>query len=424
MTLRLLFAAVWLASSALAGPPLTTIQDVLYKADGTRFNGTVTISWTSFQAMDDSTIATQSVTVKIVDGNLHVQLVPTTTSTPTTYYSAKYNSNGRIQFEETWSVPSSAQPLHVRDVRVATPGNVAAADTGGTSAPAQESDIVGLIADLGARPLKGPGFAAGRVAVVNPLGALESASGNATDCVHVDGSSGPCGGSQPSFVDGDSPAGIVDGSNTSFTLSAVPNPAASLAVYRNGMLQKTGQDYTPTGSTIQFAAAAAPQPGDTLLASYRLIGADPGTPQIFPNPQVLCSGTGAATSSASLTSIGGCAIPSGLLTPGDRVEIRFDFAHQGTASGFSFEIHWGATTILQRDADAGDILVTGRANAAILAAGAQLDSQSWGTVLPFSASVASSTDSYTSGLTIDFQGMLAQTGDTLTLANYTVVRFP
>jgi hypothetical protein len=422
--MRLLFAAVWLASSALAGPPLTTIQDVLYKADGTRFNGTVTISWTSFQAMDNSTIATQSVTVKIVDGNLRVQLVPTTTSTPTTYYSAKYNSNGRIQFEETWSVPSSAQPLHVRDVRVATPSNVAAADTGGTSTPAQESDIVGLIADLGARPLKGPGYAAGRVAVVNPLGALESASGSATDCVHVDGSSGPCGGSQPSFVDGDSPAGIVDVSNTSFTLSAVPDPASSLAVYRNGVLQKTGQDYTFTSGTIQFVAAAAPQPGDTLLASYRLTGTDSGTPQMFPNPQVLCSGTGAATTTTSLTSVGTCAIPAGLLAPGDRVEMRFDFAHQGTASGFSFEIHWGATTIVHRDAAAADALVTGRADAALLAAGAQWNSQSWGAVLPFSASVASAADSYTSGLTIDFQGMLAQTGDTLTLANYTVVRFP
>jgi hypothetical protein len=53
-----------------------------------------------------------------------------------------------------------------------------------------------------------------------------------------------------------------------------------------------------------------------------------------------------------------------------------------------------------------------------------LDAQSWGTVLPFSASVASAADAYASGLTIDFQGMLAQTGDTLTLANYTVVRYP
>jgi len=424
MTLRLLFAAVWLASSALAGPPLTTIQDVLYKADGTRFNGTVTISWNSFQAMDNSTIAPQSITVKIADGNLRVQLVPTTTSTPTTYYSAKYNSNGRIQFEETWSVPSSAQPLHVRDVRVATASSAAAVQSGGTSTPAQESEVVGLVADLGARPLKGPGYAAGRVAVVSALGAVESASGNATDCVHVDGSSGPCGGSQPSFVDGDSPAGIVDGSNTSFTLSAAPNPASSLAVYRNGMLQKIVQDYTLTASTIQFVAADAPQPGDTLLAGYRLTGTDSGTPQIYPSPQVLCSGTGAATSGTSLASIGACAIPSGLLAPGDRVEIRFDLAHQGTASGFSFEIHWGATTMVHRDAAAGEALVTGRADAALLAPNAQLSSQSWGALLPFSATVGSATDAYTSGVTIDFQGMLAQAGDTLTLANFTVVRFP
>src|ERR1041384_4527078 len=102
MISRSLFAAVWLASSAVAGPPLTTIQDVLYKADGTRFNGIVTISWTSFEALDKSAITTQSTTVKVVDGNLRVQLVPTTTATPAAAYSVKYNSDGRIQFGETW----------------------------------------------------------------------------------------------------------------------------------------------------------------------------------------------------------------------------------------------------------------------------------------------------------------------------------
>jgi hypothetical protein len=190
------------------------------------------------------------------------------------------------------------------------------------------------------------------------------------------------------------------------------------------MLQKITQDYTLTGSTIQFVAADTPQPGDTLLAGYRLTGTDSGTSQIYTSPQVLCSGIGAATSGTSLTSIGTCPIPSGLLLPGDRVEIRFDFAHQGTASGFSFEIHWGATTILHRDAATGDTLVTGRADASLLTAGAQLNSQSWGALLPFSATVGSATDTYTSGMTIDFQGMVAQSGDTLTLQNFTVVRFP
>jgi hypothetical protein len=190
------------------------------------------------------------------------------------------------------------------------------------------------------------------------------------------------------------------------------------------MLQKIVQDYTLTASTIQFVAADAPQPGDTLLAGYRLTGTDSGTPQTYPSPQVVCSGTGAATSGTTLASIGACAIPSGLLLPGDRVEIRFDLAHQGTASGFSLEIHWGATTIVHRDAAAGEALVTGRADAALLAASAQLNSQSWGALLPFSATVGSAADAYTSGVTIDFQGMLAQPGDTVTLANFTVVRFP
>ncbi len=428
MITRTLLAALWLASSALADPPLTTIQDVLYKADGSRFNGTITVSWTSFEALDSSAITTQSLTVKVVDGNLRVQLVPTTSSTPPVYYTVRYNSDGRIQFEETWSVPSSAQALRVRDVRVATPGNAGAetgnGGTGGTGGgPVQETDVVGLIADLGARPLKGPGYAAGRVAVVNPLGALESVSGSATDCVRVDGSSGPCGQPAPSFVDGDAPAGIVDGANTMFTLAAAPEPAASLAVYRNGILQKVGFDYSASGRTIQFVAAATPQPGDTLLAAYRLGPApEGGEPQMYSSPQVLCSGTGASTNSADFASIGTCSIPGGMLAAGDRVEIRFDLEHQGTASGFTFEARWGATTILQRDAAAADALVTGRAEAAILASGAQLSYQSWGSALGFGAGVKSAGDGYADGATIDFRAKVAQGGDVVGLKGFTVTR--
>jgi len=428
ITRSILAAALW-ASSALAAPPLTTIQDVLYKADGTRFNGTVTISWTSFQAADQSDIATQLITIKIVDGNLRVQLVPTASITPAVYYTAKYNSDGRVQFEETWSVPSSAQPVRLRDVRVASASaSTAAPDTGGSgiAVPIPETDVTGLIADLASRPVKGAGYAAGRVAVVDSLGVLESATGSATDCMHVDGSSGACGDTTPSFVDADTLSGIVDGSNTSFSLSNAPNPAASLAVYRNGMLDKAGQDYTVSGSAIQFLTASTPQPGDTLLASYRLTGSGSGgaAQQPYPSPQVLCAGTGAATSATALASIGSCAIPGGLLAAGDRVEIQFDLEHQGNAGGFTFEVLWGGTTIVQRAGAVGDAMVSGRTEAGIEAAGAQLSQQSWGTVLPLGAGVLYATDAYASGIAINFQGMLAQAGDTLTLGGYTVVRLP
>lgn len=105
MITRMIFPAALLVTSALAAPPLTTIQDVLYKADGTRFNGTLAIAWSTFQAADASAIATQSTTVKVVDGNLRVQLVPTTVSNPPMVYSVTYNSDGRIQFQEIWAVP-------------------------------------------------------------------------------------------------------------------------------------------------------------------------------------------------------------------------------------------------------------------------------------------------------------------------------
>jgi hypothetical protein len=423
---RSILAGVWLALAAYAGPPLTTIQDILYKADGTRFNGILTISWSSFQAPDNSSIVTQSTNVKVVDGNLRVQLVPGTTSSPAVAYSVRYNSDGRVQFRETWSVPASAQPLRVRDVRVSSSSPLAA-DTGSGGTTVQESDVVGLVADLGTRPVKGPGFAAGRVAVVDSAGMLESASGSPTDCVRVDGSSGPCGDQGPSFVDGDTPSGIVDGSNASFTLSATPNPVASLAVYRNGLLQKTGFDYTLAGQAIQFAAGAEPQPGDTLLASYRLGGGSGsgggGTSQAYPSPQVLCSGTGAATASATLASVGTCSIPGGILAPGDRVEVRFDLDHQGTAAAYSFEVHWGATVALHRDAVAADAQATGRVDASVLSSGAQLSTESWGTVLAFAAGVGSAPDAWSGGVAVDFQAK-ASGGDTVTLRNYTVVRLP
>ena len=421
MISRSFLAAVCLATSSFAAPPLTTIQDVLYKADGTPFHGTLTISWTSFEAIDRSAIEQQTTTVTVVNGNLQVQLVPTTTATPAAYYTVVYNSDGLVQFQETWAVPSSVQPLRVRDVRIATTDS-AGADT--IQPTVQESDIAGLISDLGARPLKGPGYAAGRVAFVNTVGAMETVTGTPTDCVRVDGTSGPCGGAQSGFVDGDTPAGVVDGANTAFALSAVPNPASSVTVYRNGMLQQSGQDFTLSGNQIQFVTAATPQPGDTLVASYRLSGSADDTPQLFPNPQVLCSGLGAATNSSTLASVGTCTIPAGFLTAGDRVEIRFDLDHAGTAGGFSFEVHWGATTVLTRNASALDAQATGRADAALTAAGAQLSHQSWGAALAFAAGVGKSTDDYTAGVTIDFQAMTVQSAETVTLANFTVVRFP
>ncbi len=426
MIRRLFVAAALSICPVLAGPPLTTIQDVLYKADGTRFNGTQTISWTSFQAVDNTSVVAQSTTVKVLNGNLRVELVPNTTATPATIYTVTYNSDGFAQFQESWSVPSSLMPLHVRDVRTApaSPGGSDTTDVGTTPIP--ESSVVGLVADLGARPLMAPGFAAGHVAMVNSSGQVDSVLGNPADCVYVNGSSGPCGsggsGSAYNFVDGDSPVGVVDGSNTVFTLNGVASPASSIALYRNGVLQKAGFDYTLSGSgAIQFAAASTPQPTDVLVASYRTT-ANNATP--WPAPQVLCSGTGTAVSQPNLTALAACSIPGGLLAPGDRIEIYVDYAHVGNAGAAAISVQWGGTTALNLSAATVETMLTGRLNAAILTTGAQVSSQSWGASTGFAASVLSAPDSYSAGLTVTFLGSAAASTDVIALQHYSVVRVP
>jgi len=432
MIRRTILAAALAAMPLAAAPVLTTIQDVLYKADGTRFNGTLTISWTSFVSADNSSIATQMTTVKVIDGNLRVQLVPTTTSTPPTTYTVIYNSDGKVQFQEIWSVPVSTSPLRVRDVRVASDSNSTSGSGGGIGNDTNgvtESAVAGLISDLGARPVKGPGFAAGRAAVINSSGAVESAIGTLSDCLHVDGSSGPCGsggggGSTPTFIDGETPIGIVDGSNGAFTLSAVPNPAASLTIYRNGIRLKVGFDFTLTGNTVQFVSGAIPQGGDTLLASYRTDAGGGSTPPVYSSPQVLCSGAGTSTNASTLVTLATCSIPAGLLSQGDRVEIRFDFTHSGSSNGFSVETHWGTTTMLHRDLTTAETVLTGRIDSSMRNTGSLITSQTWGAVSAIATGAVAAADNFANAVVVSLLGSVTSGGDSVAVANFTVVRIP
>src|SRR6185437_4822323 len=120
--------------------------------------------------------------------------------------------------------------------------------------------------------------------------------------------------------------------------------------------------------------------------------------------QVICSAAGASTSAAAWTSLGGCDIPAAGLNSGDRIEVRFTFAHSGTASGFNLQLNWGNTTVLARSGSAQDVAVAGRAEAAITAGGSQLSVESWGTVLPFLPGILNSPAQ--AGLKVDFRAAL------------------
>lgn len=79
-------------------------------------------------------------------------------------------------------------------------------------------------------------------------------------------------GSNAVFVDAETPAGAMNGTNTAFTLANPPAPTTSLTLFRNGILQRVNIDFTLSGSAITFAAASVPQAADYVRAYYRTPG--------------------------------------------------------------------------------------------------------------------------------------------------------
>ncbi len=427
-----------------AAPTLTTIQDTIYKADGTKFNGTAVISWSTFDANDTSHIGMQSLTVQIINGFLRVQLVPNSNATPPNDYAVQYSSDGKQQYVETWSVPPSATPLRIKDVSV-TAGTASTGGTGSTgggvvsppsTSPITEANVIGLLTDLSLRPLKGTSYVDGGTAMIDSTGAIDTVQGNLSDCVHVDGSSGPCVDPSvvPSIVTNETPGGVVDGSNATFTLANTVSPANSLLLYRNGLLLQSAVDYNiQSDGSILFVPAALPQPGDILLASYQDSASSSSvSSQVVAQqsiqalaPQVLCGATGTSTASPSAVSLGSCVIPANTLSSGDRVEVRFSLSHQGATNGFVFSVLWGSAVMVQRTAFSSDTLVVGHGDASIGSAGTILDSETWGTVLSLAPAVAAASNALSTSLKIDFQAAMSAAGsDTVGLQNYTVLRYP
>ncbi len=187
---------------------------------------------------------------------------------------------------------------------------------------------------------------------------------------------------------------------------------------------KQGLDYTVSNNSIAFVTASTPQTGDTLLASYR-----------FANPanvlgtltaaQVVCSAVGASTSSTTLTLLATYTLPAGLIGTGDRIEVQFQYAHSGTATGFTGEIHWGGTTVISRAASASESAFAGKMAFGVYSGAQSWDTQRWGSSLGFAAATGTAAENTAQSLTISFRGSMAgATTDTVILRNFTVLRYP
>jgi len=119
-------------------------------------------------------------------------------------------------------------------------------------------------------------------------GALNAKQGvgtlaTSTSVIHISSSNAPTSGSvlvarssteaswQQAIVFGEQPTGTKNGSNVTFTLANGVINNTDLMFFVNGLLQLSGaaNDYTLTGSEINFNPGLAPFPDDVLTAIYR-----------------------------------------------------------------------------------------------------------------------------------------------------------
>lgn len=109
---------LWGVSAVLGQlPALTTVSDIVYRADGTPASGTLLISWPAFSTADGHAVAAGTKSVPLAsNGGFSVQLAPNAGGTPAVTYAVVYQlSDGTVK-SEAWSV-GTASPQTVAQVR-------------------------------------------------------------------------------------------------------------------------------------------------------------------------------------------------------------------------------------------------------------------------------------------------------------------
>lgn len=165
-------------------------------------------------------------------------------------------ATGILKNTTTTGVPSIAVAADFPTLNQNTTGTAA-----GLSANITESQVTNLTTDLAAKaPLASPALTGTPTA---PTAVTTDSSTTIATTAFVKTAAGT-----QSIVDNEVPSGLVNSSNTVYTLASTP-ATNSLMLYKNGVrLKGGGADYTLSGNTITFVTA--PATGAVLLADYNV----------------------------------------------------------------------------------------------------------------------------------------------------------
>lgn len=99
-------------------PTMTTISDVLYRADGTPARGTLLISWPAFTTANGAPVAAGTMDVDLgLNGEVQIALAPNAGATPAgTYYKVVLKLEDGTTSTEYWVVPATS-PAQIAGIR-------------------------------------------------------------------------------------------------------------------------------------------------------------------------------------------------------------------------------------------------------------------------------------------------------------------
>lgn len=252
-----------MGAALMAEPAKTTIQDTVLLADGSRFEGSVTVEWSTFTASDMSVVASGRLTFPVVNGVLTVQLVPTTNASLGASYRVRYVSSRNTVYTERWYVPPSALALRLADVRTGLVSG--GGGSTGSNTTVTISDVQGLPAELANRPVKAAGYVPGRVLKADGSGLLTAVTGDGADCVRVDGTAGACGsagGGSGAMFNGATASNVIVGNDLDWIDQG------------SGTYRLQVASTVPRSSTGVDAPAGACTPGHTYVNAGSLYFCD------------------------------------------------------------------------------------------------------------------------------------------------------